>query len=324
MRPILLNGHERALTKLQFNADGDLLFTVSKDKSCSVWFAHSGVRLGTFDGHDGSIWDIDVNHTSVPLLLTAGADSSVRLWEGETGQEVGKIDTKSPVRGVMFSESGNRALYVTDQAMGEKSMIHVVDIKNRRFGDDRSSIIIEISKATQAKWINLDTEILVGHNDGTLSIYGLDGVQRKSERKHTGSITDIQFGHTKDYFVSSSKDCSAIVWRDDLQVWKKFVTERPVNSAALSPLKPQLILGGGQDAMDVTTTVNREGFFETRFYHLIFEDEIGRVKGHFGPVNTLAFSPCGKGYASGGEDGFVRMHWFGEDYFEFQYAEEKY
>lgn len=36
--------------------------------------------------------------------------------------------------------------------------------------------------------------------------------------------------------------------------------------------------------MDVTTTAARQGKFEARFYHKIFEDEIGRVRGHFGPL----------------------------------------
>ena len=61
------------------------------------------------------------------------------------------------------------------------------------------------------------------------------------------------------------------------------------------------MLGGGQDAMAVTTTSSRQGKFEVQFFHLAFEEEIGRVKGHFGPINTLAFHPLGKGYASGGE-----------------------
>jgi hypothetical protein len=52
----------------------------------------------------------------------------------------------------------------------------------------------------------------------------------------------------------------------------------------------QVLLGGGQDAMNVTTTSLRQGKFETRFWHKVFEEEVGRVKGHFGPINTLAAS----------------------------------
>lgn len=92
--------------------------------------------------------------------------------------------------------------------------------------------------------------------------------------------------------------------------------------------------------MSVTTTSLRQGKFETRFWHKIFEEEVGRVKGHFGPVNTLvmldfdaplfplliahwhfmlnsiAVSPTGTCYASGGEDGFVRVHHYDETYFK--------
>ena len=51
---------------------------------------------------------------------------------------------------------------------------------------------------------------------------------------------------------------------------------------------------------------NDANFARFRFYHLVFEEEFGRVKGHFGPINSLAFHPDGRGYASGGEDGYVR------------------
>ncbi len=75
--------------------------------------------------------------------------------------------------------------------------------------------------------------------------------------------------------------------------------------------------------MDVTTTSSRQGKFEARFYHKIFEDEIGRVKGHFGPLNTVAVHPQGQGYASGGEDGYVRVHHFDKSYFDFMYEAER-
>ena len=45
---------------------------------------------------------------------------------------------------------------------------------------------------------------------------------------------------------------------------KSYPTERPVNSAAISPLKNHVVLGGGQEAMDVTTTTSKAGKFEAR------------------------------------------------------------
>lgn len=54
-------------------------------------------------------------------------------------------------------------------------------------------------------------------------------------------------------------------------------------------------MGGGQEAMDVTTTSTRVGKFDARFYNLIFEEEFARIKGHFGPINSVAFAPDGQG-----------------------------
>ena len=45
MRPILLKGHERSITYVSFNHDGDLLFTASKDNVPTVWRAEDGERL---------------------------------------------------------------------------------------------------------------------------------------------------------------------------------------------------------------------------------------------------------------------------------------
>jgi len=67
--------------------------------------------------------------------------------------------------------------------------------------------------------------------------------------------------------------------------------------------------------MAVTTTAGQQGKFETHFFHEVYEDQIGELKGHFGPIHILSFSPDGKGFASGSEDGFVRLHHFDDSYF---------
>ena len=102
----------------------------------------------------------------------------------------------------------------------------------------------------------------------------------------------------------------------------------------LSPRAQHVVIGGGQDARDVTTTAARDGKFDARFFHMLLEEEFGRVKGHFGPINTLAFHPDGKSYCSGNycfaiavdnsinfsgaEDGFIRAHKFDRDYLSYK------
>jgi translation initiation factor 3 subunit I len=62
-RPVLLKGHERPVTHLQFNREGDLLFSASKSFAPTVWWGDSGERIGTFDGHGGAVWYLDVTRT---------------------------------------------------------------------------------------------------------------------------------------------------------------------------------------------------------------------------------------------------------------------
>ncbi|KAK7821696.1 hypothetical protein U0070_003737 [Myodes glareolus] len=114
-------------------------------------------------------------------------------------------------------------------------------------------------------------------------------------------------------FVTASKDNTAKLFDStSFEHQKTFRTERPVNTAALSPNYDHVVQGGGQETMDVTTT-------STRFFHLAFEEEFGRVKGHFGPINSVAFHPDGKSYSSGGEDDYIHIHYFDPQYFEFEF-----
>eukprot|EP00978_Attheya_sp_CCMP212_P041820 scaffold244618_cov52-Attheya_sp.AAC.3 len=95
-------GHERSITVVKYNYDGDLLFTASKDHVPSMW-AESGERIGTFNGHKGTIWDLDVDRFST-RVLTASADATCRLWECSTGTCIQNFPHRGPVRGVAWAD----------------------------------------------------------------------------------------------------------------------------------------------------------------------------------------------------------------------------
>lgn len=145
-----------------------------------------------------------------------------------------------------------------------------------------------------------------------------NGKEINSVNDHTSVINDMQMSRDGTMIVTASKDTTAKLFdAESLMCLKTYKTERPVNSAAISPLYEHVVLGGGQDAMEVTTTSTRAGKFDSRFFHLIYEEEFARVKGHFGPINSLAFHPDGKSYSTGGEDGFIRTQVFDNPYFDY-------
>lgn len=55
----------------------------------------------------------------------------------------------------------------------------------------------------------------------------------------------------------------------NLAILKTYISDTPLNTASVTPKKEFVILGGGQAAMDVTTTSARQGKFEARFYHKV-------------------------------------------------------
>uniref|UniRef100_A0A8W4FIK9 Eukaryotic translation initiation factor 3 subunit I n=1 Tax=Sus scrofa TaxID=9823 RepID=A0A8W4FIK9_PIG len=272
MKPILLQGHERSITQIKYNREGDL-FTVAKDPIVNVWYSVNGERLGTYMGHTGAVWCVDADWDT-KHVLTGSADNSCRLWDCET-------DSNEPYMKIPCNDS----------------------------------------KITSAVWGPLGECIIAGHEGGELNQYSAkSGEVLVNVKEHSRQINDIQLSRDMTMFVTASKDNTAKLFDSTtLEHQKTFRTERPVNSAALSPNYDHVVLGGGQEAMDVTTTSTRIGKFEARFFHLAFEEEFGRVKGHFGPINSVAFHPDGKSYSSGGEDGYVRIHYFDPQYFEFEF-----
>ncbi|KIM93051.1 hypothetical protein OIDMADRAFT_107011 [Oidiodendron maius Zn] len=330
MRPILLQGHERALTQIRYNRDGDIIFSTAKDQHICAWFAHNGERLGTYHGHQGALWTVDVDPTST-IIASGAADNTVRLWDIKSGKCLKVWNFDTAVKRVEFNEDGSRLLAVTEKRMGFLGTIVVLAITldaEAEQSDERvMTISCEESKATVAGWSYMSKYIIAGHEDGSVSQYdaktgeALDNVQ---VHELDMLITDLQWSQDRTYFITACKDKTAkLINARNLEVLKTYVADTPLNSASITPKKDFVILGGGQAAMDVTTTAARQGKFEARFYHKIFEEEIGRVRGHFGPLNTVAANPNGKGYASGGEDGYVRVHQFDKAYFDFTYEVER-
>uniref|UniRef100_A0A3B4T7N9 Eukaryotic translation initiation factor 3 subunit I n=1 Tax=Seriola dumerili TaxID=41447 RepID=A0A3B4T7N9_SERDU len=292
MKPILLQGHERSITQIKYNREGDLLFSVAKDTVTNVWYSVNGERLGTYNGHTGAVWCVDCDWDT-KNVLTGSADNSCRLWDCETGKQLALLHTNSAVRTCGFDFSGNIIMFSTDKQMGYQCYLNFFDLRDpQQIEDNQPYLSIPCSdhKITSAVWGPLGEFVIAGHENGEFNQFSAkSGEILKKAKEHTKQINDIQTSVDLTMFISASKDNTA-----------------------------KVVMGGGQEAMEVTTTSTRIGKFEARFFHAAYEEEFGRVKGHFGPINCVAFHPDGKSYSSGGEDGYVRIHYFDPQYFDFE------
>eukprot|EP00606_Chrysophyceae_sp_TOSAG23-5_P000647 GSChrysophyteH2.ASY1.ANO1.884.1 assembled CDS len=286
--PILLKGHERSITTVKYNGDGDLIFTAAKDQTPTVWYADTGERLGTYGYHRGACLDIDPSWDS-KHVITACADGSARLFDATSGEYLARMPHKGAVRACAWGESTRLFATAADPFHSRERGSPDPKQDPARLHLPKHEIEVDDNdKAVSIGWTIADQHIIAGFDSGIVVKYDAETGQEvaRNTKMHLDRVNRLTFNRDKTLFVTASKDCYAkLVDPNNLEVIKEYKTDRPVNGA-----------------------------FESRFFHMIYAEEFGRVKGHFGPINALSVHPFGKSFASGSEDGFIRVHRFEASY----------
>ena len=312
----------------------------------NVWDAETGELLGTYD-HNSAIYGFDVTRDT-ELLVTCAADG-LRIFRVATGELVLFHEIKAIMRSVEWDHdpSGQHRLLTANDNFKD---IVPQAVTVWRFDREENSLSKELEitggfggKLSQAIWGPFDSELVVLDDCGSITVYDAKNGDRTTfiDAAHLASLKRGHFSSDYRLFVSAGEDMRVKLWNP--VTWTEIATfqsDRILNDAALHPMyrggkvaacqlpagiskdesfshlmKQHIIAGGGQKAADVTTTGAQEGRFEALVFHFVQGEELGRVRGHFGPINSIAWNPSGTGYVSGGEDGYVRLHRFDESYF---------
>jgi translation initiation factor 3 subunit I len=294
-----------------------------------LWYADDGTRVGTYEGHNGAVWTCEISLDS-SRLITSSADQTVRAWDLPTGRELQLIRMNEPCRACALSVGEKMLAFTTDSFMGAPPQIHIVDVDMAGDGSDaapifklneegrpRMTIDAPKGRVTRVAWVDCNKVLLTSHDGGWLRRWDANtGELLEEAQVHEDAIQDMQMAPDGTYVITASLDKTArLVDVSSLEVLKTYKTGRFVQSAAVSPLMDHVLCGGGQDASQVTTTSAKAGGFEARFFHRVYAEEFGSVRGHFGPINSVAFAPDGRSFVTGGEDGYVRVHHFDNSYF---------
>ena len=309
----------RPLTFIKYNKEGDLLFTCAKDHHPTLWYSDDGHRVGTYIGHNGAVWTCDVSEDS-KTLVTGSADTTCKMWDTETGTCYFTHQFEQPVRAVALAQGDQHMVISTDPFMGVPAALHIVDVaanREEQTNDIKISMSGPAGRINRALWGPLNTTILTGGEDGVIRLWDVEtGKILHEASDHKKQIQHLSLSLDKTHFISASLDKTAKLFDSTtMECLKTYAADRPVNAAIMSPILEHIILGGGQDAMAVTTTSSKAGKFDSKIFYKIYEEEIGGIRGHFGPINALAWHPDGRSFTSGGEDGYARIHHFDNDYF---------
>src|SRR5262249_38526602 len=116
-----LDGHEGQVNRIVLSHDGRHVLSGGLDTTMRLWDVATGKEVRRFEGHTGGVWGVALSSDGKRALSGGGSlvrngnwvepDSSVRLWDVQTGQELRRFEGhKRQVLTVAFAPDGRRAV----------------------------------------------------------------------------------------------------------------------------------------------------------------------------------------------------------------------
>jgi len=211
---------------------------------------------------------VSVNTTQ---LASASMDQTARLWDVETGKKISEFELQAGSRCVSIASGDKMLAVVQDPYQDQQSCVRIFDVTSNK---EIKKIEMDYGcpKANRALFGPLNKKLIVVNEGGGLLGYDVASGKCEVERcDNEMEIPDLSFSHDQMTFIVACKDHTATLYdTHSMEPIKKYQSDRPINSAAMSPLMDHVILGGGQDAAAVTTTAGRSGKFEVRVTFVFF------------------------------------------------------
>ena len=274
----------------------------------------TGDWIGTFIGHKGAVWSARLSEDAT-IAATGSADFSAKVWDTFTGETLHTLQHNHIVRAVAFPPQAKPQVLATG---GMEKKLRIFDLSR---SDGHSS-----GDATNGFNGNTDSkppsyEIGVGEHQGaiksitwsrdpsimstaaddktirwwdlrmrsSIASYAIDGLPGSCELNSGMSGTPDGV-----LSVAAGKNIYFFDGGRPGLLMKHIQADREVASIAFNGEAKKFVTGSPND------TWVRVWDFDT-------EQELETGRGHHGPVWTTSFSPDGKLYATGSEDGTVKL-----------------
>ncbi|KAM7480386.1 hypothetical protein LguiA_028599 [Lonicera macranthoides] len=327
--PLVCHGHSRPVVDLFYSPitpDGFFLISASKDSTPMLRNGETGDWIGTFEGHKGAVWGCCLDANAL-RAATASADFTAKLWDALTGDVLQSFEHKHIVRACAFSEDTHLLL-----TGGVEKILRIYDL-NRPDAPPRE-VDNSPGSVRTVSWLHSDRTILssctdfggvsygdhqtpIGTGSGsenplvgsrfrsleldpylTLTLLLLlwdvrsDRIVRTLETKSPVTCTEVsQDGR----YITTANGSTVKFWDANLfGLVKSYDMPCNVESASLEPKFGNKFIVGGEDMW-------------VHIFDFHTGAEIGCNKGHHGPVHCMRFAPGGESYASGSEDGTIRI-----------------
>jgi serine-threonine kinase receptor-associated protein len=265
--------------------------------SSKVWDTHSGETLHTLQ-HQHIVRAIAFPPQARPqILATGGAEKKLRIFDLSQATSVAQQSAPA-VDGVANSGSSTAPSFEIGPG------IHQGTIRSVVWTPD-SNVLVTASEDKTLRWWDLRARAPVAEYalEGTVGSCEIGSIPLSSSTSGSGTLS-VAAGKSV-YFFDADRPASLI---------KQIKTPYEIASVALNGAQKKFVTGGAGDTwvrvwdFDEERELGKCGSMLLTFSNTRLtapSSEMG--KGHHGPIWACTFSPDGKLYATGSEDGTIKL-----------------
>ncbi|KAI8631601.1 WD40 repeat-like protein [Xylariaceae sp. FL1651] len=327
--PLTCHGHSRPVPHISFSPlekdDSYYLISACKDGNPMLRDGQTGDWIGTFIGHKGAVWQARLS-PDASTAATASADFTAKIWDTHTGELLSTLQHEHIVRAVAYPPD-NSDLVATGGMEKKLRIFDLTEMKPAEIIEPgtnggstvaaptiASSSAFEIGPNIHTASIKFivwtrDPNILITASDNTLRWFDLPSRSVVKQETLDGEIGSCEFcilapEYTSKTDIGEGLPVLAVAAGKSIYFWgglratdelKRIKMDYKVASVAVDPRGRKIVVGEDNPAT------------WARVYRWDDGVEIDVHKGHHGPVWSIAFSPDGKLYATGSEDGTIKM-----------------
>lgn len=290
--PLICSGHSRPVPELSFSSilpEGFYIISACLDGKAMLRNGETGDWIGTFVGHKGAVWSAHLNST-VTQAATASADYTVKLWNALTGEELQSFNHGRIVKSVHFAPDNKRLLTGT-----QDKILRIFDLSK----PEAEPVKLEghTQSVKTALWCPDGNTIVSAGLDAVLRIWDVRTLTQVKSQTLKSPISSLELSLDGQH-ITTTAGKEVHFWSTAFELVKSHTLSIELNSASLSPDTQSFVVGGND--------------FWVRVYDYGSCKELEVLKGHHGPVHCVRFAPGGSTFASGSEDGTIRLWQSGE------------
>lgn len=286
--PITCNGHTRPVVDLRYSEITPysyFIISACKDGKPMLREGDTGDWLGTYDGHKGAVWGCSINKEAT-RAATGAADFTAKLWDAMNGEEIHSFPHKHIVKSVDFSHDSSKLI----TGCNDKNL-RLFDLNE--YTTEPTIFLGHTSNIKKCIFLDDSTKVLSTSDDKTLKVW---------DTKSGAQISSLSFAHPPSS-IEVSRDGKLFLLSEGKNV-------ELYDAATFAKLNTFMLPCGVTAASihpDNGTFVCADENFTLYKYSIASGAVLESFKGHFGPIHSLQFSPDGEIYASGSEDGTLRL-----------------